>query len=91
MTYRGHVENGKVVLAGEVALPEGTEVEVAVSALPGASTGDVRTPSAGELPQPTIEDRIARIMADVPDSEWAKLPADLNDHLDHYIYGAPNQ
>ena len=28
-------------------------------------------------------------MADVPQEEWDRLPADLTDHLDHYIYGTP--
>lgn len=91
MTYHGHVENGKVVLAEEIALPEGTEVEIAVSQLPGACARGAQTPPTSELPRPTIEEKIARIMADVPEGEWEKLPADLNDHLDHYIYGTPKQ
>ncbi len=91
MTYRGHVENGKVVLADEVALPEGTEVEVAVTRSPSTCTKDEGTSPQGEPSYPTIEDKIAHIMADVPDSEWQKLPADLNDQLDHYVYGTPKQ
>ncbi len=86
MTYRGHVEKGKLILTDAVALPEGTEVEVAVNRLPGASAREAPT---DESPRPTIEEKIARIMADVPASEWEKLPPDLNEHLDHYIHGAP--
>jgi hypothetical protein len=37
--------------------------------------------------QRSLEEKIAAIMADVPDEEWAKLPTDLSDNLDHYIYG----
>lgn len=88
MTYRGHIENGKVVLAEDVALPEGTQVEVAVSQPPDASR-DTHAPPANEPPGLTIEEKIARIVADVPDDEWESLPADLNEHLDHYIYGTP--
>ena len=33
--------------------------------------------------------KCARIVADVPQEEWDRLPADLTDHLDHYIYGLP--
>ena len=40
---------------------------------------------------PAIEDELAVIWADVPASEWAKLPEDLTDNLDHYIYGTPNR
>ncbi len=29
------------------------------------------------------------LMADVPDSEWDKIPTDLARNLDHYLYGAP--
>lgn len=39
----------------------------------------------------SIEEKIATIWADVPEEEWAKLPPDLSDQLDHYIYGAPKK
>jgi hypothetical protein len=39
----------------------------------------------------SIEEKIAEIVADVPDEEWAKLPPDLGDNLDHYIYGLPKK
>ena len=91
MTYRGHVENGKVVLADEVSLPEGTEVEVAVSRSAGASTREGETPTASEPSRRTIEDEIAAIWADMPASEWDRLPPDLSDNLDHYIYGTPKE
>ncbi len=44
-------------------------------------------------PQDTrsIEEKIAAIWADVPAEEWAKLPPDLSDQLDHYIYGTPKK
>jgi hypothetical protein len=35
----------------------------------------------------TIEEMIADIVANVPDAEWGKLPSDMGDNLDHYIYG----
>ena len=38
-----------------------------------------------------IEDVIADIVADVPKEEWAKLPKDLGENLDHYLYGAPKK
>jgi hypothetical protein len=37
----------------------------------------------------SLEEKIAAIVAAVPEEEWAKLPADLSDNLDHYIYGTP--
>jgi hypothetical protein len=38
-----------------------------------------------------IEDVLAGIAAQVPASEWAKLPRDLNANLDHHIYGDRSQ
>lgn len=91
MTYHGRVENGKVVLAGEITLPEGTEVEVAVSGSPGARAQGEERPATNEPPRGTIEDEIAAIWADMPASEWERLPPDLSDNLDHYIYGTPKE
>lgn len=36
-----------------------------------------------------IEDVLRRICKDIPQEEWDKLPDDLTDNLDHYLYGTP--
>ncbi len=82
MVYRGHVENGVIRLDGAVVLPEGSEVRVEL-AMPAPPA----KPLAPNVP--TIEDKLRAIWADVPQKEWDKLPADLTEHLDHYIYGTP--
>ena len=79
MVYQGHVENGVIQLEGSVTLPEGTQVRVEV-----AAEKEEFDPNA-----PPIEDQLRAIMADVPQEEWDRLPADLTDRLDHYIYGTP--
>jgi len=38
---------------------------------------------------PPIEDILAKLAREVPQEEWKKLPQDLTDNLDHYIYGTP--
>jgi Arc/MetJ-type ribon-helix-helix transcriptional regulator len=38
-----------------------------------------------------IWERIQDLTADVPDEEWDKLPADLAEQHDHYIYGIPKR
>jgi hypothetical protein len=43
------------------------------------------------VPHPAIEDVIAAIAAKVPKEEWDRLPPDLTDNLDHYIYGTPKR
>jgi hypothetical protein len=36
----------------------------------------------------SILDIVSRLSESVPESEWAKLPADLSKNLDHYLYGS---
>ena len=86
MVYRGYVENGMIRLAESVVLPEGTEVRVELAR---STTEAVIEKEEADPNAPTIEDKIRAIMADVPKEEWDRLPADLTDHLDHYIYGTP--
>jgi Arc/MetJ-type ribon-helix-helix transcriptional regulator len=38
-----------------------------------------------------IWERIQDLTADVPDEAWDKLPADLAEQHDHYIYGTPKR
>ncbi len=38
-----------------------------------------------------VEDILAELAQEVPQEEWDKLPADLTDHLDHYLYGTPKE
>jgi len=40
---------------------------------------------------PAIEDVLAGLASRVPVEEWRKLPADLTDNLDHYLYGTPKR
>lgn len=85
MVYRGHVENGTIRLEESVVLPEGAEVRVELA----TPAEDAPTKEGFDPNAPAIEDRIRAIVADVPQEEWDRLPADLTDHLDHYIYGTP--
>lgn len=38
-------------------------------------------------PSLSIDEAFAAIAKDVPDDEWAGVPADLSKNLDHYLYG----
>jgi hypothetical protein len=50
---------------------------------------------AGEVPYdpsaPPIEEVLAGLARAVPKAEWDKLPSDLTDNLDHYLYGTPKR
>ncbi|MBI1904178.1 MAG: hypothetical protein HYS13_24045 [Planctomycetia bacterium] len=87
MTYHGHVVGGNIILDPSVRLPDGAEVEVRVVQPADAQPAHAEPPPGG----PSIEDEIAAIWADVPESAWAGLPHDLTDHLDYYLYGTPKE
>ena len=88
MTYRGHIENGKVILEDDAELPDGTQVEVMLTNGP-ADPARAGAEAAEQPDARPIEEIIAEIAAEVPDEEWNKLPPDLSDQLDHYVYGTP--
>jgi hypothetical protein len=60
---------------------------VRVDRLEERSPGEERYDSS----VPPIWETIAKIYADVPDEEWAKVPTDLAQNLDHYLYGAEKE
>jgi hypothetical protein len=38
-----------------------------------------------------IEDILEELASEIPQSEWDRLPSDLSDNLDHYLYGTPKR
>lgn len=77
MTYSGTIQNGVVVLAEGVALPEGTEVSV------------VPIHAAEPVPRvggKTIWQKIVEI-AEQTERQPCDLPEDLADNHDHYLHG----
>lgn len=81
MTYRGHVEDGKIVVEDDVDLPEGTRVEV--TPVPGKAGGRSRGPKKGKL---TVSCRLLKYAG-----KARGLPPDAARNLDHYLYGHPKQ
>jgi len=78
MTYKGHVQNGKVFLNQSADIPDGTLVEVRVLEANGGSE-DIREFLAW-----------AKAVADsIPDEDARQMPADASINLDHYLYGTP--
>ena len=79
MTYKGHIENGVVVLDPPAKLPDGTEVDVALR--------EQRDPSAGDEKRiPTLAERLAPLIGSVKG-----LPSDLAENHDHYLHGTPKK
>lgn len=75
MSYRGHVEDGVVVLDDDVHLPEG----MAVNIEPATSTS--MEPVAENIP--TLFERLRPFVGAVEG-----LPSDLVKNHDHYLHGA---
>jgi hypothetical protein len=38
-----------------------------------------------------IEELLSELAKEIPQEEWDKLPVDLNENLDHYLYGVPKK
>lgn len=39
----------------------------------------------------SLDEKLDALAASVPEEEWAKIPADMCDQLDHYVYGTPKR
>ncbi len=74
MVYRGHVENGKVIVDGAGVLPDGATVEIHV--IGGAAS----LQSADS--EPTLLERLRTVVGAA-----RGLPPDASVNVDHYLYG----
>ena len=77
MVYRGQVKNGRVVLHGHEAPPEGATVSVRV----------LKSRNGGRKPKAPKAHEWLRDIAGIVDD----LPPDLSQNLDHYLYGTPKR
>lgn len=81
MTYRGHVEHGKIILEDGADLADGTSVEVR----PVQKTA--RRPATRRKKQsPTLYERLKRYAG-----KAEGLPPDASTNLDHHLYGLPKR
>ena len=82
MTYRGTVQNGVILVEGNVRLPEGAEVQIELP--------DGAEPEPASAGEPTIGEKLAAL------GRWAEtqpsdLPEDLAINHDHYLYDVPKR
>ena len=83
MTYRGIVQNGVIVIQGDIDLPDGTEVSIVAS--PRAEPARANSES-----QPTIGEKLAQF-ASKTEAQSCNLPEDLAENHDHYLHGLPKR
>ena len=79
MVYRGHVENGVVVLDDQVALPEGLVVIIEPSP---AGQEEAAVDETGE----TLGQKLLKHAG-----KAVGLPRDLAENHDYYLYGTPRK
>ncbi len=81
------IQPGGVVEVKNPGLPTGAEAEVWIQVpdLPGSGSPE-ETPGGQRRP---IWEVVEEIGARIPPEEWQKVPSDLSQSLDHYLYGAP--
>jgi len=87
MTFRERVlvKPGGVIEITHPDLPIGKEVDVVVTLDPSV---EGQESALGAAPKKPIWEIALEIGSSVPESEWAKVPKDLAENLDHYLYGA---
>jgi hypothetical protein len=94
MTTINGVIHGKIIeLEQEPGLPDGQIVAVTIQQIAPASSLDKpnNAPTPRDNGGPSIEEVLASLAAKVPAEDWSRLPVDLTDDLDHYIYGTPKK
>ena len=73
------------------SLPDGEVAEVKEIVQAVRQQKRVAEAEAGGAGVRPIEEIAAELAAKVPQEEWDRLPADLSDNLDHYLYGTPKK
>jgi hypothetical protein len=84
MTLHGHIQNGIIVLDGNISLPEGAAVEVQIVLPQGKDSQIGKQESMNELP--TLAESLKDFIGILED-----LPEDAATNHDHYLYGAPKK
>lgn len=75
MTFRGHIQNGQVVLDEPANLADGTPVTISPTATPSSKPEDIRA----------LWDGLLKLAGTVDG------PSDLAENHDHYAHGAPKR
>jgi Arc/MetJ-type ribon-helix-helix transcriptional regulator len=89
------VENGilAAVQSGRFTSVEAAMTEAASLLLQQLRQAEANPPATSEASQEHMPlwEEIQELTADVPAEEWDKLPSDLAEQHDHYLYGTPRR
>jgi Arc/MetJ-type ribon-helix-helix transcriptional regulator len=70
---------------------EAAVVDEALRLLEQRDSGPSPTPRVATPSDQPIWERILERTAEIPDEVWDKIPTDLAEQHDHYIYGTPKR
>lgn len=76
-TYKGHIQNGAVVLYEQVDFPDGTPVRIELA---------IELPKVEEVDGSSFGERYAEVMG-----KACSLSEDAVENHDHYLYGVAEQ
>jgi hypothetical protein len=82
---RVRIKPGGIIEIAHPHLPPGEEAEVTVT----FGSDEISEVAPVTSPRRPIWEVAREIGSSVPDAEWAKVPKDLAENLDHYLYGTP--
>ena len=88
ITIDATYEDGVLKPAQPLPLSEHEKVRVTVEAHPAKLQSE---PATMEPAREPIWERLAKLAADAPPEELAKLPTDGASQHDHYLYGSPKR
>jgi predicted DNA-binding antitoxin AbrB/MazE fold protein len=88
ITVQATYENGVLKPAQPLPFDEHAQVRVTVEPQTGQPQPEPVSPTPAREP---IWERLAKLAADVPPEELAKLPTDGASQHDHYLYGSPKR
>ena len=80
-----------VRLAGRRAQKLSAARRKAIARQAARARWDQRKPVDRLSRRSSIEEIAEELTRDIPAEEWNRLPPDLIDHLDHYLYGWPKR
>ena len=91
-TYKGLVNGTTIKLEEDPGLPRNSEALVLLRPVTKGTQNEISERESPLDPSArSIWEELAEIAQSIPREEWNKLPSDLTDNLDHYIYGTPKQ
>ena len=90
ITINAAVQSGRYASADEM-IAKLVREEAQRAHQPASPSSEVLAGQGADLAREPVWERILKRTAAIPDEEFAKLPTDLAEQHDHYLYGTPKR